>query len=192
YYHAADGRRLSHNVFRMKEFDTLRFIEFLRKNRFHFVFKLHPNEEELYSREPEFLKILSDNQDVFSWIKTETLNNHEMDLYEVLNGADLLLTDYSSVYFDFLLTDKPILFLPVDIDEYRKKRGFLLEPYDFWTPGPKVYEQYDLEKEILKLLSEEDYYQCEREVIKNLVHTYRDGRSSERIWRFIKETILKT
>lgn len=45
---------------------------------------------------------------------------NQMDLYEILPHTDLLITDYSSVYFDYLLLDKPIVFTPTDLGEYSK------------------------------------------------------------------------
>jgi len=93
------------------------------------------------------------------------------------------------VHFDFLLLNKPIIFIPTDIEEYRKKRGFLLEPYDMWTPGPKVYTQKELQNEILKSLNDPSYYAEERERLKNIVHYYQDANSSKRVWEFINSLI---
>ena len=50
-----------------------------------------------------------------------------MEFYETLNAADLLITDYSSVYFDYLLLDRPLIFVPVDLEEYIETRGY------FWN-----------------------------------------------------------
>jgi CDP-glycerol glycerophosphotransferase (TagB/SpsB family) len=98
---------------------------------------------------------------------------------------DLLITDYSSIYFDYLLLNRPIIFTPTDLEEYRETRGFLLEPYDFWTPGPKVTSQKALQHEILKSLCDIKYFQSERETILSIIHQYRDNKSSERLWNMI-------
>ena len=45
------------------------------------------------------------------------------------------MTDYSSVWVDFLLTGKPVLGFCPDIEDYRGARGLALEPYDAWFPG---------------------------------------------------------
>src|SRR5699024_10461945 len=108
-----------------------------------------------------------------------------LDLYELVNAADLLITDYSSIYFDFLLLDRPIIFIPLDIEEYRKTRGFLAEPYEYWTPGPKSFCYEDFEKQILRSLKDNDYYKDERRVICNMVHHYKGSNSSRRVMNLI-------
>ena len=55
--------------------------------------------------------------------------------YDFLNVVDVLITDYSSIYFDYLLLNRPIIFHMPDLEEYQKKRGFILDPLDEWTPG---------------------------------------------------------
>ena len=42
------------------------------------------------------------------------------DIYESIAGYDCLITDYSSIYFDFLLGEKPIIFAPFDLKEYKE------------------------------------------------------------------------
>lgn len=51
----------------------------------------------------------------------------EEDNYEFLNAMDVLVTDYSSVFFDFALTHKPIILFTYDIDEYLEDRGLYLD-----------------------------------------------------------------
>ncbi len=57
------------------------------------------------------------------------------DVTDLLIAADALLTDYSSLMFDFAVTGKPILFLAPDLDHYRGSRGFYLD-FEADAPGP--------------------------------------------------------
>ncbi|WP_135824474.1 CDP-glycerol glycerophosphotransferase family protein [Halorussus ruber] len=66
-----------------------------------------------------------------------------IDVYPFLRHADLLVTDYSSVYFDYLLLDRPVVFYPYDLDEYRARRGFYFD-YGSVTPGPVAENFEDL------------------------------------------------
>ena len=47
---------------------------------------------------------------IYFFIEDEDLKNEDIDFYEILGASDLLITDYSSVYFDYLLLNKPIIF----------------------------------------------------------------------------------
>ena len=57
------------------------------------------------------------------------------DITELYLAADVLITDYSSVMFDFAVTGKPMIFLTPDIEKYVADRGFY---FDFVSeaPGP--------------------------------------------------------
>jgi CDP-glycerol glycerophosphotransferase len=57
------------------------------------------------------------------------------DVTELYLAADVLVTDYSSVMFDFSVTGKPIIFLAPDIAEYESKRGFYFD-LSAEAPGP--------------------------------------------------------
>lgn len=59
--------------------------------------------------------------------------------YQLLSCCDALLTDYSSVYFDFLLTGRPVVFAFDDYDSYKSRIGFFFEDPLSVMPGPKVY-----------------------------------------------------
>lgn len=108
------------------------------------------------------------------------------DINIVLNEFDALLTDYSSIYFDFLLTGKPIGFIPYDLEIYSKKRGFYFN-YNSITPGKKIHTFKDLIDFILSLKNTDDPYRVEREKIRDLFFEYRDNKSCERIFDFITQ-----
>ncbi len=179
-----DGTKSWDNVFGLDYFNDTEFNQFLKDNQIVLVIKLHPYEESIIKNQVNVLG----HGDVHL-LTNDMLNGSQTDLYEILGGSDALITDYSSVYFDYLLLNKPIIFTPIDLEQYRAKRGFLLEPYDFWTPGPKVFDQQSLQKAILESLSDSDYYRKERAQITDMVHTYKDTRSSERVWKTIDEYI---
>lgn len=152
--------------------------KFLETNQTIMLMKLHPQEN--YAL-PDFQNIKLLTEDL--------LVQHEIDLYEVLGCADILITDYSSVYFDFLLLNKPIIFYVPDLEVYEKDRGFLLEPFDFWAPGAKCFDVESLKTEILNVLNNENYYQDERKTICSIMHRYKDNKSSERVWEFIDQVL---
>ena len=60
----------------------------------------------------------------------------------LLSSVDVLITDYSGVFVEFLVTDKPMIFLPYDKDEYEADRGFWFD-YNQVIPGPQVYDFED-------------------------------------------------
>ena len=69
-----------------------------------------------------------------------------METYEVLNTADVLITDYSSVFFDFANTKKKIVLYTYDEEEYTKTRGFYYSLDEL--PFPKTYTPKELLNEI--------------------------------------------
>lgn len=68
------------------------------------------------------------------------------ETYEVLNTADMLVTDYSSVFFDFANTGRKIILFPYDYEEYIGKRGLYTQMDEL--PFPKVYSAAELAAEI--------------------------------------------
>ncbi|MDE7211785.1 MAG: CDP-glycerol glycerophosphotransferase family protein [Lachnospiraceae bacterium] len=64
------------------------------------------------------------------------------DLYEVLYGADVLITDYSNTMFEFSITGKPVFLYADDQEEYKKERGLY---FDFeGLPFPKAASEEEL------------------------------------------------
>lgn len=74
------------------------------------------------------------------------------DINEWMIFCNLLITDYSSLIFEYALLDKPIIFYAYDKESYFDERGFY-EPYDNYTYGPVVSNQVALVTNIVNLLS---------------------------------------
>lgn len=166
------------NLFGFNELNSTELNHFLEKNDLELVVKLHPVDKENLRDQ------ISTSKNIH-FLTDEMLRKYSLDLYEVLNVSDLLITDYSSVYFDYLLTKKPILFISVDIEEYIKNRGFIISEYEKWMPGPKVKDQKSFERNIIQLLEDVSFYQMEREWVLEQIHFYKDAQSSQRVWDFI-------
>ncbi|WEK53888.1 MAG: CDP-glycerol glycerophosphotransferase family protein [Candidatus Cohnella colombiensis] len=179
-----EGNKNFSNPFGFDDFDLERFTAFLRQNDLSLVLKLHPFEERYFLRQLAEWRLAG-----IHLITDGLLKQNQLDLYEVLGAADLLITDYSSVYFDYLILDRPILFVPTDLEAYQSNRGMLLQPYEFWSPGAKALNQSELEHAILDAIQDPDAYSSQRKLIRDLTHKYTDNRASERLWSEIDQCI---
>ena len=85
-----------------------------------------------------FVKFHPYNQSKIDFSKYEHIMAYPTDFesYDVLNVADVLITDYSSVFFDFASTRRKIIIFNYDQDEYLKDRGLYFPIEDL--PFPKV------------------------------------------------------
>lgn len=176
-YMQIDGREDGY-IFYWEDFTINRLEDFCQRNNLYFIFKLHPSDAskaKSWYAESHYIGIMTD----------EMLG--EKCMYEFLNAADVLITDYSSVYFDYLLLDRPILFTDKDVDSYVAKRGLILEPLEFWRPGAAVHTIDMLEREIVNVVNGRDSYQEKRKCLLPLVHHYQDGHSTKRLFDAIAE-----
>ncbi len=102
------------------------------------------------------------------------------DLAELLVVADVLITDYSSVMFDFSATGKPIVFFTPDLDHYRGElRGFYFD-LESSAPGPLTSTQEELER----ALSNQDLgvrYADRYGAWRARFNSRDDGRSAQRV-----------
>ncbi|MGE5403864.1 MAG: CDP-glycerol glycerophosphotransferase family protein [Candidatus Saccharibacteria bacterium] len=186
YENREEGSKDWNNIFGFNEFNHDGFDNFLRENSLRIIAKLHPFEE---AKMAAHMTQKADSRIIF--LQDGDLEKNNYDLYEVLGAADILVTDYSSVYFDFLLLDRPLIFIPVDLNRYRGSRGLLLEPYEHWTPGPTALDQEVFAREILNSLQDNQYYSRERNILRDIVHRHHDDQSALRIWELIDRMLDK-
>ena len=104
-----------------------------------------------------------------------------MDINELMIMSDLLITDYSSVVFEFSLMDKPIIMYSPDREEYIKERDFYYE-YEEFVPGPIVNNT----KELIGKLNSDGWDTKKVSKFKEKFFDYRDGKSTERFIKLLK------
>lgn len=76
------------------------------------------------------------------------------DVYEFLTCCDTLVTDYSSIFFDFANARKKIILFPYDLEEYRRERGLYVNLEEL--PFPVVYDVEGLVKELESEIAYDD------------------------------------
>lgn len=107
--------------------------------------------------------------------------------YEFVGSCDALLTDYSSIYFDYTLCNKPIGVIWEDIEEYKKNPGFAVDLDCFMQGAEKIYELDELKTFVEHVADGEDILKEERAKVRDMVNYSTDGKSSERVVDFIIE-----
>lgn len=101
-----------------------------------------------------------------------------------------MISDYSSVYYDYLLCDKPIGLCFDDFDEYNKNEGFTVDPNFILAGGEKIYNAQDMCDFIERIANGEDKLKDKRNEIKNLCHLYKDDKSAKRVADYILNKIV--
>jgi len=165
-----------------KALNISRLSRFAKENNFYVILKFH-----------NWKQMAGPIYDVrFDNVENVIRYDPAADIYPALPLTDFLITDYSSVYMDYLFLNKPILFFPYDYVKYIKKDREVQFDYNWITPGPKCHDQDELEGEIKNILNGgNDKYAEKRKEISDLAFKYKDGKASERIWGFIKENYMK-
>jgi CDP-glycerol glycerophosphotransferase (TagB/SpsB family) len=158
--------------------DFARLHSFNEKHNILFICKLHPYvAARLQGRLPTTIHMAESSSDV----------------YPLLRITDLLLTDYSSVYFDFLLTNRPILFYPYDLERYVTTSRSLLFDYHEMTPGFHATTQDELFTYLEALLVRaEDPHQPQREALAVKSFTHQDANAAARLGQYILERFVNT
>lgn len=110
--------------------------------------------------------------------------NSSIQTNELLSITDTLITDYSSVFFDFIVTERPIIHYLYDIEEYTQQRGLNLTEADL--PGTIAKNREELVLSVLESLNinnpSESYIAAKKRFCP-----YEDGKSSDRVidWFFL-------
>lgn len=128
-----------------------------------------------------------------TWIVIKSLHPHLLTKEERENGiiteevlpvADMLITDYSSVIFEFLLYRKPVIRFAPDLEEYEVKRGFYMDYCSL--PGRLVVDGKELYETVLR------EWECfSSDSVEKTIKMYLnacDGHATERILKLFEKS----
>ena len=101
----------------------------------------------------------------------------DQDISPLYLITDILITDYSSVFYDFAVMNKPMYFYMYDLEDYQEElRGFYIDIYKD-LPG-QIYENED---DLLKDVIENEYDYAKLKVFKERFNNHDDGKASKRV-----------
>jgi hypothetical protein len=169
----SDGRRLS---------DTGQMASFAEQARaaaaeqgITVAVKPHPMDRDVYAGVPGLLSI-----------DDEALHRLGLSLYQVLGASEALITDYSSVWTDYLVVDRPVLLLCPDYEEYAATRGFNVPDLRAVAPGPLVEDPAALESFIADVAAGRDPFRSRRHALAEEIGAVREPGASARLWEAVE------
>ena len=129
-------------------------------DEYYYIIKLHPNVASKYN-----------------------LDNCIFATEELFSVVDILITDYSSIMYDFLLLGKQIVLYVPDYDEYLRQRGMYIDyRKEFKFPIIDRFGIIDQTIKELKLVSKDTLKEYKKKFINS-----NNGNSSKQIMRFVKK-----
>lgn len=160
-----NGHNTAHYPF--FKIDLERLAEYCKANNAVFLFKMHPFVKNKLNIPSQFENYLIDI-------------SSEREVNDILIITDLLISDYSSLIYEYSVFKKPMLFYAFDLEDYIATRDFY-EPYQDFVPG-KIVRTFG---ELINALENEDFEQEKVEPFLNKHFKYTDGNSSKRVIREI-------
>lgn len=111
------------------------------------------------------------------------------DINYLLPWIDILITDYSSVFYDYLLLNRPIIFAPFDLEQYLSNDRELYGKYEDLTPGPKCFNWDDIIQNIKDICAGKDEFHDIRQEAIKIYHSHRDTNNCKRVVEVVKELL---
>lgn len=172
-----------------KFFDVMdlgQFQKFLCREKILFCVKLHPKSK----LRKEFKELTG------SSFGNVLIVDADSDPYVLLKMTDVLVTDYSSVYFDFLLLDKPIVFFDYDREEYVTQSRELYFDYETMTPGEKAEDMEGLMEALVNACQRTEEYEKEyagkRKQVREMVYDTPEEMASPKLIHDIQDALEKS
>lgn len=123
------------------------------------------------------------------FIDEKFLVENKIKNYALLGKADAMITDYSSVYCDYLLLNRPMGLCWDDFDDYKEHVGFSIDPDIIMVGGEKIYNADDMCGFIQRLSEGTDLLKEERTALLNQLHDHKDDKSTERVVNHIMDKL---
>jgi len=145
--------------------------DFLVKNRIILILKFHPLSSSLSSESPNVIAY-----------------DKKSDIYPLMSVSDMLITDYSSIYIDYLIMNRPILFFNYDYELYLKQDRNLQSIFIETIPGIITKTQTELETALHEhLVLGHDEFVNKRAELMDISYNHVDGNSATRIYNLIEQ-----
>jgi CDP-glycerol glycerophosphotransferase (TagB/SpsB family) len=165
YIYMPTWRDSGFNFFQYANIDLQELNEALKNNNELLLIKFHPN-----------TKI--DKNEINKYTNIQNVSN-SWDIYPILPFTDILITDYSSIYYDYILMDnKQVILFPFDYEKYISERELNYD-FDKYTVGLRA-NSFEQLLEIIKNKKYESIRPDYKEIIKIFWGNY-DGNASERL-----------
>lgn len=150
--------------------------EMLNKKNILLTIKIHP------SQHPDTYKKLKNRSNILV-ITPQKERELNLDKYNLMKYTDALISDYSSVSFEYLPLNNPIGYVISDIDNY--KIGFIMDNPKDYMVGDLIVTYRELVNFIDNISNNIDKYKNKRLKLLNYIYKYKDGKSCERLIRFL-------
>lgn len=171
--------------FPFSDFSPAKLVQYLEKSNTVLLLRPHVNDLLKYTKLHKFLSHLS--------LRSPNIilatHNQAPDVNSLLPFINILITDYSALYHDFLLLNRPILLIPYDYLSFKKQNGFLYD-YKKLAPGPIIKSQKQLLIEITNNNKKIDKFKIKRKKLTKMIYKYQDNNSNKRVAMLINK-ILK-
>jgi CDP-glycerol glycerophosphotransferase (TagB/SpsB family) len=115
-------------------------------------------------------------------------HNKYPNTYDILKKSSVLISDYSSIYHDYLLLNKPMFFIPYDYQWFSDHFGFLYDYFDK-IPGGIIKDHNSLISSLKQYFEGIDNFVIQRNRLRDEIHEYKDSLSSERVVKEILNLI---
>ena len=148
----------------IKELDS-----FLQKEGFFMICKIHPKQIKAIDKTslPKSISIFEANP--------------KYGLAELMKISDLLVTDYTSGYFDYLILDKPVIFNLYDRNRYESNRGLIFNHIESICAGEIIYNQNEFQIALKNIDSNTEKYRDKRKDILYMLNDNLDDKACNRI-----------
>jgi len=165
----AINQLLRHSGFNVEILD-----DFLKKRNSTLTLRLHPSN----TLDNKYIEEISKCAHI-------EISTSGEDIYDVISKYDVLITDYSSIFFDFMLSGKPIIHAGFDLNEYLLESRALYQSYDSVCLTPEIRSWADIMRFIGQISStglSNEYIERYR-LIANKHNDFQDNGASGRVTR---------
>lgn len=152
------------------------FNKFLKEIKVTLIIKTHVLQRQL--------PLFRENYSNVIFISNNNLYEASTFLYELIGRSDCLISDYSSVIYDYLLLNKPMIFTKDDFESYKKRRGFIKDDFIESLPGTSVQSLEELKEQIQSVL-EIDEFKEKRLAMRKEMNQYSDLEFCSRLFQEI-------